>query len=803
MSINPESGPQHEAEDYIGDADVLAKNPERNFQFNSLEDVIKFAKLDTKFKEIATSFGGDFLRSEKKGDREWIFKDEHGKESSVSGATKGTAIEERSQLVLNELYDRGYSISEHVKDENVLIREIYFTDSSGKISFKIYESSLELIDTASLYREWEDGMDDDDYILKRSSPAETSSEENNFFLTQTSPTLVTEQAQSNFDIFWQELFSETSEVEEGQTDQLGKPEQLELLTLFNFQKLEIPEEEQETLVELPSQDLSLPGVSMLAGQTTPAFEPRLSTVDPAIISIQTNIEDFRETRVTEPETPDINSKLALGETFINLSSSSEALSAENSGFESRQPETSNSGEPVTAERFISFSSVEDRSNEPAMELVEQAAEENSYQQGTMLETVKAVTSETSKIDLISLPDEANKTEEIQKLESIKAPKYDQVLTADAKHYELDPLDPPSYIENGLDQISEKLMQAPQLKGELPIISIINQEQSRITEDLGQDKTVKAVRPVIRIANSETVVRLEQPTVLKEQTTEKTFEVGTNLEAVAISPATLEFTIPATVQNSEKQEQTQNYQDVSTNLAMLEKAASLIQTPAIVGSTASPFKERAKPLVTPSKEQREIQAQLIEYSKEQDLKKENPNIAEQIVTAAKQAVELPIEKAVKTIEPKENIRETVRESNPAKSQKGIERRQNRQLQYERAKSTQIVQRQEKVETLVRNIAQLRERISHLQKTAKKEQGPAKLQQNQGLEKRSKIDIIVKLVRQTKTIQKPRQRTTRPKSISRASLEIQRARRYRASMANGIVNTNPTMDDNKLVSLKMAA
>lgn len=113
------------------------ENGDGKFAHNSIDGVADAAGVNVReWNKVAESSGGDILQKESQG-REWLYKDESGERASVTGSQ---AIGERHQEILDSLYNVGFSISEYQKsDSDILVKEIYFADEKGNISYQVFE----------------------------------------------------------------------------------------------------------------------------------------------------------------------------------------------------------------------------------------------------------------------------------------------------------------------------------------------------------------------------------------------------------------------------------------------------------------------------------------------------------------------------------------------------------------------------------------------------------------------------------------------------------------------------------------
>ena len=131
--VNSEAGQKHE-----GPEDQHGKTQEQQFQFGSLAEVAESLGSAEGWEKVAVSTGGDIL---KRSVKEWVYKEEGGKETSVM---RGGDTAERQGQILEDLYSQGFSVSEFQKpNSDVMAREIYFADEKGNISYEVYSLKTE------------------------------------------------------------------------------------------------------------------------------------------------------------------------------------------------------------------------------------------------------------------------------------------------------------------------------------------------------------------------------------------------------------------------------------------------------------------------------------------------------------------------------------------------------------------------------------------------------------------------------------------------------------------------------------
>lgn len=112
------------------------ENEAPKFQFSSLQEVTASLGMDQNWQKIAESKGGDILS---KNSKEWLYKDENGKRTSITAEIQDPELAARNTKMLEDLYTTGFSISEYPKPgSDTLIREVFFADEKGNISYELY-----------------------------------------------------------------------------------------------------------------------------------------------------------------------------------------------------------------------------------------------------------------------------------------------------------------------------------------------------------------------------------------------------------------------------------------------------------------------------------------------------------------------------------------------------------------------------------------------------------------------------------------------------------------------------------------
>jgi hypothetical protein len=108
----------------------------KQFQYSSVEDVVKSLPDAEQWEKKAASSGGDYLKWDT---QEWVYKEASGKESSITDQVTGE-LKGRHTEILEGLFSQGFAISERVEGQT-LLREVYFADEKGKISYEVYSLS--------------------------------------------------------------------------------------------------------------------------------------------------------------------------------------------------------------------------------------------------------------------------------------------------------------------------------------------------------------------------------------------------------------------------------------------------------------------------------------------------------------------------------------------------------------------------------------------------------------------------------------------------------------------------------------
>src|SRR3989344_8716687 len=121
--------------------DSFAELESENSKFakGSIEEAVQSAGVE-QWTKVIESPGGDVLQKESKG-REWLYRDEGSEKTSL---TADQTVGGRHKEILNDLYDKGFAISEYQKPElNILVKEVYFADEKGNIFYQIFEREPE------------------------------------------------------------------------------------------------------------------------------------------------------------------------------------------------------------------------------------------------------------------------------------------------------------------------------------------------------------------------------------------------------------------------------------------------------------------------------------------------------------------------------------------------------------------------------------------------------------------------------------------------------------------------------------
>ena len=115
------------------------------FQFSSVEEIVQTLDQE-KWEKTAASAGGDYL---KRDGQEWVYKEGPGKETSITAQVMGTEVGQRHTQILEGLYSSGFAVSEYTQADKVM-REVYFADEKGRVSFDAYSRAIEAHEESDL-----------------------------------------------------------------------------------------------------------------------------------------------------------------------------------------------------------------------------------------------------------------------------------------------------------------------------------------------------------------------------------------------------------------------------------------------------------------------------------------------------------------------------------------------------------------------------------------------------------------------------------------------------------------------------
>lgn len=207
---------------------------EQKYQFNSLEEVL--AAHAPKDKDWSVSFSSQnegamagYLKSET---HEWIYKDTKGEKKSLTNSINGKEEKERHTKILEDLYSQGWSVVEYWHPETQkIIREIYFSDNKGKISFQTYDLRAEIV--------FENLNEDGDGSISENEPLSTSLslittpgitfDLNSFFTGKPKQQIEAKAEASAWDEFWDDLFKQ-------QPKEFPAGKEKNPLSIFGFEK---------------------------------------------------------------------------------------------------------------------------------------------------------------------------------------------------------------------------------------------------------------------------------------------------------------------------------------------------------------------------------------------------------------------------------------------------------------------------------------------------------------------------------------------------------------------------------------
>lgn len=194
------------------DPDSRVKN-QNAFSYSSLNEVLAAnSPSGEDWAETFSSEGENFLKADS---REWYYKNPKGEASSLTATLKGSEEESRHVQIVSELFSQGWSTVEYLdKFSGNMVREVYFADEKGRISFKAYEFKAKAVDidpVKDLVDEIMDDMDDGD------EEVETLKNKGLDLVIDLTPSLAlgsnVKKAEAK-DAVWDSLFSSNSDVKE-------------------------------------------------------------------------------------------------------------------------------------------------------------------------------------------------------------------------------------------------------------------------------------------------------------------------------------------------------------------------------------------------------------------------------------------------------------------------------------------------------------------------------------------------------------------------------------------------------------
>jgi hypothetical protein len=203
-------------ETLFGDELVSIEDGDRNpidekFQFSSLAEITSaYARQGENWEISFTSEGESTLQKEEDG-RAWMFKDKNGNKSSLTESAKGKEGAQRHEQILNDLYEKGWSVVEYVDEfSSELVQEIYFADAKGRISYQAMK-----LNTKEQNPDYSQDMDDDGITTPLSSAADRQTINLDPALSSQKTGIHKESgAQTAWKEFWNSLLKPASESEE-------------------------------------------------------------------------------------------------------------------------------------------------------------------------------------------------------------------------------------------------------------------------------------------------------------------------------------------------------------------------------------------------------------------------------------------------------------------------------------------------------------------------------------------------------------------------------------------------------------
>ncbi|MBL8029847.1 MAG: hypothetical protein JNN11_01220 [Candidatus Doudnabacteria bacterium] len=245
----------------VDDPDQTGKKKADAFSYSSLDQVVADnSPKGEDWQETFSATSGNFLKA---GSKEWHYKDPEGKEASLTESLKGSEEGLRHSQIVEELFSQGWSTVEYMdRFSGNLVREVYFADEKGQISFKAYElkpkpSEEDIV--RSLLEEVMEDMDDED--------SEDLTHRHGDTVIDITPALFTssvalEQNAAAKDTFWEGLFNTQSKAVEKEQNAFG---------VVNFMSAKEPEQKAGIYVETkPVEEMNF--LELFASEPSVAFE---------------------------------------------------------------------------------------------------------------------------------------------------------------------------------------------------------------------------------------------------------------------------------------------------------------------------------------------------------------------------------------------------------------------------------------------------------------------------------------------------------------------------------------------------
>jgi hypothetical protein len=246
IQIDNETSLDGESQNILAETE---NDKESSYKFSSINEVTATLNLDSAWQKIASSTGTDVL---KKDGTDWLYKNEAGEKKSLTEEIKDESLKERFGEILKGLNEEGFAIAEFKKNDadNILVREVYFADEKGNISYEIFNLKLEQENTLYNFVDPTE-TDDSDIFLSYLAHKKTSLTTSENVLKHKAA-IKKNTVLNSSDSFWDKLFQPKPESEDG----VEAPADIfDLFTANSSKQLAEPIQKAENNTEISLEDL--------------------------------------------------------------------------------------------------------------------------------------------------------------------------------------------------------------------------------------------------------------------------------------------------------------------------------------------------------------------------------------------------------------------------------------------------------------------------------------------------------------------------------------------------------------------